>query len=183
MAVLVDSPRWQWRGQRWAHLVSDHSEDELHVFAAALGLRRLSFQGDHYDVPAPVVEHAIALGARLVDSRELVRRLRESGLRHRAAMGWVTDLHLVDEAPDVLVAAIVDHGLVRSSGLIEAVTAQLPEHAPNRLIVIRRPAELGIGITRSANESEHRVAPDADCWVTALPDGFTALDWLVEQPL
>ena len=47
MTVLVDAAVWEWRGARWAHLVSDESYDELHEFAQLLGKRRLGFQGDH----------------------------------------------------------------------------------------------------------------------------------------
>ena len=79
MAVYVDDAVTLWRGQRWAHLMADTLE-ELHAFAARLGLPRRAFQnktsGAHYDVPAPMREQAIALGAvaisRHVD-RELVR--------------------------------------------------------------------------------------------------------------
>ena len=81
MTVLVDPARWPWRGRLWAHLVSDHSLGELHRFATDLGLPRRAFQGDHYDVPAEYRERALRLGALAVDSRELVRRLRASGLR------------------------------------------------------------------------------------------------------
>ena len=83
MAVLVDDARWQWRGSRWAHLVSDRSYDELHDFARRLGARRLGFQGDHYDIDEIDRSRAVDLGAELVDSRELVRRLRRAGLRAR----------------------------------------------------------------------------------------------------
>ena len=81
MTILVDQAVWPWRGRRWAHLVSDESYDELHRFAARLGIPRRAFQGDHYDIPTEYRERAIELGAESVDSRELVRRLRESGLR------------------------------------------------------------------------------------------------------
>jgi hypothetical protein len=81
MTVLVDDATWSWRGERWAHLASDASVDELHDFAASLGLRRLAFQGDHYDVPSPLRARAVDLGAEAVGSRELVRRLRAAGLR------------------------------------------------------------------------------------------------------
>lgn len=83
MAILVDEARWEWRGLRWAHLASDESYDELHDFAARLGLRRISFQGDHYDVPAELRALAVARGAHAVGSRELVARLRDAGLRTR----------------------------------------------------------------------------------------------------
>jgi len=81
MAVLVDQAIWQWRGRRWAHLVSDVSYDELHAFAELLDIPRRAFQGDHYDVPEDYRIEAIRLGALEVDARVLVRRLRSSGLR------------------------------------------------------------------------------------------------------
>jgi hypothetical protein len=74
---------WPWRGRRWAHLVSDESYDELHAMAAALGIERRWFQGDHYDVPEDYRDRAIELGAVPVSSRELIRRLLDSGLRQR----------------------------------------------------------------------------------------------------
>ena len=64
----MDNAIWPWRGRQWAHLVSDTSHDELHGFAALLGIPRRGFQGDHYDVPADLRERAIALGAQAVAS-------------------------------------------------------------------------------------------------------------------
>ena len=84
---MVDQAVWPWRGRRWAHLASDASYEELHEFAASLGIPRRAFQGDHYDVPADVREEALAAGAEPVDSRELVSRLRASGLRNRSRRG------------------------------------------------------------------------------------------------
>ena len=83
MTVLVDDAAWPWRGDRWAHLASDTSVDELHAFANVLGIRRLAFQDDHYDVPVAVRELAIERGARAVSSRVLVAALRTAGLRVR----------------------------------------------------------------------------------------------------
>ncbi len=85
MTVLVDDARWEWRGALWAHLVSDHSHEELHTFAQRLGKRRLGFQGDHYDIDHIDRERAAALGAEVVDSRQLVQRLRGAGLRRRGS--------------------------------------------------------------------------------------------------
>ena len=51
--------------------------------ADALGIPRRAFQGDHYDVPSDYRERAIELGAVAVSSRELIRRLIDSGLRQR----------------------------------------------------------------------------------------------------
>jgi Protein of unknown function (DUF4031) len=84
--ILVDEARWPWRGRRWAHLVSDRSYDELHRFAAGLGIPRRAFQGDHYDITAALRRQALDLGAQPVEARELVRRLRAAGLRRRPAL-------------------------------------------------------------------------------------------------
>jgi hypothetical protein len=81
MAILVDQAVWPWRGQRWAHLVSDVSYAELHAFAARLGLPRRIFQGDHYDIHADLRARALELGAEPVDARILLRRLKAAGLR------------------------------------------------------------------------------------------------------
>ncbi len=81
MTVLVDPPLWPRHGRLWGHLVSDTSLAELHALAAAAGLPARAFDRDHYDVPAELYDDLVALGAQLVDSRELVRRLRASGLR------------------------------------------------------------------------------------------------------
>jgi hypothetical protein len=81
VAVLIDEARWWFRGLRWCHLVSDVSLDELHEFAEGCGIPRRAFQGDHYDVPEETRPELIAAGAQVVESRELVRRLRAAGLR------------------------------------------------------------------------------------------------------
>lgn len=85
MAVLVDTPRWPAHGTLWAHLVSDTDLAELHAFAARCGLPRRAFDLDHYDVPAERHAEVVAAGAQPVEGHELIRRLRASGLRVRAA--------------------------------------------------------------------------------------------------
>lgn len=72
---------WPRHGRVWGHLVSDLSLDELHAFAARAGLPERGFDRDHYDVPAERYDELLELGAELVDGRDLVRRLRASGLR------------------------------------------------------------------------------------------------------
>jgi hypothetical protein len=79
--VYVDPPAWPARGRLWSHLVSDVSYAELHVFAEMLGAPRRGFDRDHYDVPADLFRSAVWLGATVVPSREIVRRLRAAGLR------------------------------------------------------------------------------------------------------
>lgn len=81
MTILIDEPRWWFRGRRWSHLISDQSLAELHTFAAAAGIPRRGFQGDHYDVPEEYHAELVAAGAVPTESRELVRRLRAAGLR------------------------------------------------------------------------------------------------------
>ena len=85
--MLVDAAIWPWRGERWAHLVSDVSYDELHAFAARLQVPRRAFQGDHYDIPSALRERAIELGAEPVVARELLSRLRAAGLRQPRRAG------------------------------------------------------------------------------------------------
>ena len=61
--------------------MSDESLDELHDFAASLGVPERAFHGDHYDLPEERRTMAVASGARAVSSRELLGHLRNSGLR------------------------------------------------------------------------------------------------------
>jgi hypothetical protein len=81
MTVLIDQPIWPAHDTLWGHLVSDRSLDELHAFAAAAGIPRRGFDADHYDVPAEKYDELVALGAQPVTVRQLVTRLRASGLR------------------------------------------------------------------------------------------------------
>lgn len=83
MTVLIDPPDVPSRGRLWSHLASDESFEELHQFAARLGIPPRAFERDHYDLPEEYYDAAVAAGATPVSSRELVRRLIESGLRRR----------------------------------------------------------------------------------------------------
>ena len=86
MAVLVDPPLWPRHGRIWGHLVSDSSLDELHDFARRAGIPERGFDLDHYDVPAEMYARLRELGVEEVGTRELVRRLRASGLRVSSAL-------------------------------------------------------------------------------------------------
>lgn len=81
MTVLIDQPIWPAHGTLWAHIVSDHSLDELHRFASSAGIPRRGFDHDHYDVPEAQWHELVALGAVPVTVRQLVERLAASGLR------------------------------------------------------------------------------------------------------
>lgn len=81
VTILMDEARWWHRGRKWCHLVSDESIDELHAFADANEIPRRGFQGDHYDVPEEYRPALVDAGATVVESRELLRRLKAAGLR------------------------------------------------------------------------------------------------------
>lgn len=81
MTIWIDPPAWPAHGRLWSHLISDSSYAELHDFAATQGIPSRGFEGDHYDVPEERHAALVAAGAQLVGGRELVRILRDSGLR------------------------------------------------------------------------------------------------------
>lgn len=89
MTVYVDDAVTVWRGERWAHLMADKL-DELHAFAAALGMPRRAFQdktsGAHYDVTTALRERALALGAVAI-SRHRDRDLVRAVIRNAKAQG------------------------------------------------------------------------------------------------
>lgn len=92
MTVYVDDSHIPARVGRltakWSHLFAD-TQDELHAFAASIGLKRSWFQAGkprpdgtpsdlwHYDVTDSKREQAIAAGAKAVTWRESVQIMRE----------------------------------------------------------------------------------------------------------
>lgn len=70
----------------WCHLTAD-SREELHAFAAQLGVPRRAFQDHpvrwHYDLPASARDQAVRAGAAQVGRRQLGLLLRA----RRAALG------------------------------------------------------------------------------------------------
>ncbi|WP_052615966.1 DUF4031 domain-containing protein [Mycobacteroides abscessus] len=97
MSVYVDDMRMPARvgrlQARWSHLMAD-TDEELHAFAARLGLKRSWHQKpgtaiSHYDVTDSGRQEALRLGAVPIgymsrESMDLIRRKRE---RLRAACG------------------------------------------------------------------------------------------------
>lgn len=75
----------------WCHMVSDTSEEELHAFAARLGLKREWAQlrpkasAAHYDLTPRRRTLAVKLGAVEVSGRELAAR-NFDGLRRRGLL-------------------------------------------------------------------------------------------------
>lgn len=96
MGVYVDSPfvavahepqarrAGARHGHFWCHMLAD-TREELHIFAARLGMRRAWFQpgsAPHYDLTPPRRALAVQLGARELSRREmvaLIRQLRAAG--------------------------------------------------------------------------------------------------------
>ena len=85
--TFVDTPREYgrepagYRGRlrtriRWGHLIAD-TEDEAHVIAQRIGLRREWWQGNHYDLVPSKRTAAMRLGAVALDRRAFVAKLRE----------------------------------------------------------------------------------------------------------
>jgi hypothetical protein len=75
---------------RWCHMAADGGFEELHAFAAILGIPRRAFQRDHYDLPAHVRSRAVEAGAEEVSTRELIERMagaRGDRARRRARAG------------------------------------------------------------------------------------------------
>lgn len=94
MSVYVDDAIWRRWGLRWCHLLADDI-DELHRFAAELGVQRGSYQGPprtakpHYDITAFERDRALRLGA-VSCSREAIvtvlRRVRSARKLHSAVI-------------------------------------------------------------------------------------------------
>lgn len=79
---------WPRHGRIWGHMVSDTSLEELHAIARAAGIPDRGFDRDHYDVPEELIDRLVELGAVRVSTRELIARLRASGLRVTAGQRY-----------------------------------------------------------------------------------------------
>jgi hypothetical protein len=109
MAVYVDNAIFPWRGRRWAHLMADEL-DELHAFAARLGIPRVKFQdrrsGAHYDIDEATRTTALRLGAVAVS-----RTGDRAGMRaiianaRRQWSGHAAERHAADAAIDATAGA------------------------------------------------------------------------------
>lgn len=80
LVVCLRNAKWKW--PQSCHLFSDtYDTDELHAFAAKIGLKRMWFQNNprlpHYDLTPRKRAEAICHGAKQVTSRELGHLLHE----------------------------------------------------------------------------------------------------------
>ena len=93
MPVYIDHAIWEWHGLKWAHLLADDI-DELHRFAARLGIHRTSYQGPpktsipHYDLTGYERRRAIASGAIACSRYEIVAVVRRLRSRPAMASAW-----------------------------------------------------------------------------------------------
>ena len=99
--VYVDAAIWEWQGLKWFHLLADDIDD-LHRFAARLGIHRASYQGPprtsvpHYDLTSYERQRAIALGAIACSREEIVAIARRS--RRALSRGSVAPAKLAQGA-------------------------------------------------------------------------------------
>jgi hypothetical protein len=122
VTLLVDSPRLhsaiataglpvRSRKSAWCHLVSTIGEDELHEFAARLGMKRSWAQlrpgasQAHYDLVPTRRALAVRLGAIEVAGRDLVR-LNYDGAARRGLLGDPAKQAAEAEARALIVAEL-----------------------------------------------------------------------------
>ncbi len=81
MTVYVDNMRGRFGSLIMCHMIAD-SEEELHVMAGRIGVKRRWYQGDHYDICLAKRTLAVRLGAVEVSMRQLgcmIMRRRATG--------------------------------------------------------------------------------------------------------
>lgn len=92
--------------RKWCHLVSTVGEDELHEFAARLGMKRSWAQlrpkasQAHYDLTTRRRAVAIRMGAISVDARRLVQ-LNYDGMARRGLLGSIIQFAADNAARDL----------------------------------------------------------------------------------
>lgn len=148
--ILVDSIRiydTPLRYKGWSHMVSDTSEEELHAFAARLGLKRSWFQSRpkasaaHYDLTPTKRALAVKLGAVEVTSKELVMRNYEDREARDVPRG-----ETMKTSPCYYVLADLWTERAPSGGVktIDAMRLSLPTGATAESIVATMIASVGV---------------------------------------
>jgi len=175
MSLLIDTPRWEWRGQLWAHLISDTSLDELHAAARALDMRWVAFGRDHYDIPQSVWPDACKI-AKLVDSREIIRSLRSSGLRVHGGKPKKTWQRL-EELP----------AAYRTGEVADWLRAVQPYFANAAIEILARPAEVVVlHLLRDAARPDLKdlaVGPAGSTLVHTVADGRYSLELVLPESM
>jgi hypothetical protein len=80
MPVYIDKANLNYRNMKMCHMIAD-TEEELHIMAAKIGMKRAWFQANasfpHYDVCLMRKKKALEYGTIEVDRRTLVYKMRE----------------------------------------------------------------------------------------------------------
>jgi hypothetical protein len=182
--IIVDNAIWSWRGQKWAHLASDSSYRELHEFANQLGKRRISFQGDHYDVNELERRDAINLGAKAVGCRDLLKSIRSSGLRRRSRLeSWSI---LCDEEfegsliPDLISRSVTSRCFSRQ--LVNRLNEFSPELTNKRVkvIIMQRSGQAAIVVSGPLGQCERNTVDDDTSWARLSFSGINTTLEIVE---
>jgi hypothetical protein len=71
MTVYVDDARIPYGNMIMCHMLGD-DEEELHLLASAIGVKRKWFHRGHYNICKAKRAEAVRLGARQVSAREIV---------------------------------------------------------------------------------------------------------------
>ncbi|NOX28465.1 MAG: DUF4031 domain-containing protein [Actinobacteria bacterium] len=178
MTILVDAAIWPWRGRHWAHLVSDVSYDELHEFAVSIGVRRLGFQGDHYDIESDTRVIALEQGAVDTDSRQIVRRLRASGLRiapgqKPPSWQWMTKRMTVDDDASLRAAVLPDVFGPTTHQFVNALSTDLMRVGAIEAALLSRPEEAALILAVSGPSQALRLEVSEVLARNAAPDGVS----------
>lgn len=176
MAILVDEARWPWRGTYYCHLVSDSDLGELHEFAGQLGQRRVGFQGDHYDIDVIDRTLALEMGARECTSREVVRALKNAGLRLRPSQFEKWQLLGRADGPFEVAQlsgwgieeTLLDRSVAELDGAHEAVTGAFALTRPGLQAVVFAGAGLDHARTEQPNQGIYWRADRDQQWALEL---------------
>jgi hypothetical protein len=182
--ILVDSALWTWRDQKWAHLVSDSSYRELHEFASRLGKRRISFQGDHYDVNESERKTALDLGATAVGCRDLLKSIRSNGLRRRSRLeAWNI---ICDQEVE---GSSIPHLIVRSVTSLyfsRQLVIRLNEFAPDltdkrvKILIVQRSNQAAFVISGPLGQCKEKTIDSDATWARLSSTGINTTIEIVE---
>jgi len=71
--IYVDDMAIKKNAKVWYHLMSNENNDEIHTFAARLGLKRIWYHVDHYDLVQSKYQQAVIFGAMPISAKEMVK--------------------------------------------------------------------------------------------------------------
>lgn len=119
-------------GKRSCHLTTDGTIEELHAFAAKIGMKRAWFQDHvllpHYDLTPGKRDDALDAGAEEMPMREQLRQARKR--RESAPMRNVRELRFVDETRAIVRASVAVKSGVATSISVNGTTAALDPPVP-----------------------------------------------------